>query len=332
VAGNTIHVRAGTYTAAATKTLSAGGSSGLPITWQGYTTTRGDNGLATIQITSTTITAFNVTGTLNRIRNFSVDCNNQNASRGVTMGGTQGELENVHVSGGCKTHGISLAAAGLKVRNLSVTGADALPVSITSGQTLAIGLWSYANSASGFTITNAALACFSCGSVLNTGATSDGVQANGTSTASNVWWVNSVAHGNGRDGIRATTASGADGLVVYNSILTGNTGYGVNSETTDWSGTSIMSNYNAFHGNLTAARNQFPAGANDFTLTGNPFTNAGGGDFTLNSTVGAGASLRGAGWPGALAYGGTGYRDVGPLQSQCSGGGGGGGCSVPFIH
>jgi hypothetical protein len=62
------------------------------------------------------------------------------------------------------------------------------------------------------------------------------------------------------------------------------------------------------------------------TLTADPFTDAANGDFTLNSTAGGGAELRGAGWPSALpGLSGTSHPDIGAYQSQVGGGSGGSG-------
>lgn len=53
----------------------------------------------------------------------------------------------------------------------------------------------------------------------------------------------------------------------------------------------------------------------DIDLSGDPFTDAANGDFSLNTTAGAGAACRGAGYPGALLDGvNVGYTDVGALQ------------------
>ena len=64
-----------------------------------------------------------------------------------------------------------------------------------------------------------------------------------------------------------------------------------------------------------------PAGMNssDITLTVSPFNNPSGGDFTLNNTAGGGAALKAKGFPGVSAAG-TGYLDIGALQSAAAAG------------
>jgi hypothetical protein len=53
------------------------------------------------------------------------------------------------------------------------------------------------------------------------------------------------------------------------------------------------------------------------TLTSDPFTNAAGGDFSLNNTAGGGALLRAAGFD---PFWGSGFADIGVFQHQDSGG------------
>lgn len=62
------------------------------------------------------------------------------------------------------------------------------------------------------------------------------------------------------------------------------------------------------------------ADLNPITLTADPFTNAAGGDFSLNNTAGGGALLRAAGWD---TYWFTNHQDVGAIQHADAGGGGG---------
>jgi hypothetical protein len=58
------------------------------------------------------------------------------------------------------------------------------------------------------------------------------------------------------------------------------------------------------------------------TITQNPFTNASGLDFSLNTLQGGGGSLRAAGYPGTFPsdINTTGYPDIGAAQHQDSGG------------
>jgi len=66
----------------------------------------------------------------------------------------------------------------------------------------------------------------------------------------------------------------------------------------------------------------------DVSLTANPFTSAGTGDYSLNSTAGGGAACKGAGFPGVFPGGlSTGHADIGAVQS-----GGGGSVGGMLVH
>jgi hypothetical protein len=57
-------------------------------------------------------------------------------------------------------------------------------------------------------------------------------------------------------------------------------------------------------------------------LSADPFTNAAGLDFSLNSTAGGGALLKGAGWPSTFpGLAGTSYPDIGAYQTAAGSGG-----------
>ena len=121
------------------------------------------------------------------------------------------------------------------------------------------------------------------------------------------------------------TAS-TDAGMVMNSVFAGNGTYGINSDTTNYTASGrnqLLMDYNAFYNNTSGARNNVPSGEHDVTLTGDPFTNGGSLNFSLNNTANQGAALRGTGFPGGLQAGGTGYLDIGMLQHQDLGGSGG---------
>lgn len=140
--------------------------------------------------------------------------------------------------------------------------------------------------------------------------------ASGATTVINCDFVS-----NGGDGV-TLTISGNNGLhsaLIQNSIFYGNGAYGLNALTLValWVGGN-----NAFGANTTAAYGgSATALPNDITLTGDPFTARTSHDFSLNSVSGAGLACRGAGFPGVLQKGGTGYASIGALEPQASGGG-----------
>jgi hypothetical protein len=121
------------------------------------------------------------------------------------------------------------------------------------------------------------------------------------------------------DGIYIGATTTAPTLILEDCTIETSGGYGINGAVVLLS--SVQRN-NAFRSNTSGNRNAtfVPAGEGDITLTGDPYTSASTGDYSTNTTAGAGALLRAAGFPGVSRLG-TGYRDVGPLQSQATGGG-----------
>lgn len=81
---------------------------------------------------------------------------------------------------------------------------------------------------------------------------------------------------------------------------------------------------NAFGGQSVAALSNFPAGANQITLTANPFVDATNHDFNLNNSAGGGALVKANAIPLAFLNSATSkYKDMGASQNECTGTGGG---------
>lgn len=107
---------------------------------------------------------------------------------------------------------------------------------------------------------------------------------------------------------------------AINNIIYGNTSFGI-TVTLSSSASSILLN-NAFGANGTDTNN-LPTAIGSVTLVGDPFTNSGTGDYSLNNTAGAGAACRQTGFPGVMLGGATtGYADIGAIQAQATAGGG----------
>lgn len=110
-------------------------------------------------------------------------------------------------------------------------------------------------------------------------------------------------YGNGSDGIRCETNYAISTATIQNNVLVGNGGYGINNAAGSIAlndSRKVTQDYNAFYNNTSGARNGISAGAHDVTLSADPFTNAAGGDFTLNSTAGGGAALKGVAFPTSI--------------------------------
>ena len=124
-------------------------------------------------------------------------------------------------------------------------------------------------------------------------------------------------YGQTSENVRIATG-GLAWMHVANNVFWGGT-YGVY---TGGGSTNYMSAANAYGNQSTAAYSGWyasPASTPDVTLTASPFTNPGSGIFTLNNTSGGGAALKAAGFPGVTPMG-TGYLDIGALQSQAAAG------------
>ena len=162
----------------------------------------------------------------------------------------------------------------------------------------------YSNTATPFT-GNAS----NCLSYNNSGATTDGF-------APTIGSINdyNAAYNNGRDGFRLTGTT-----MVSSSISEANAGFGY---------TVVASNLlvnSSDYNNTSGRRSTICTDIGAITgLPGSVFTNAAGGDFSLNNTVGQGALLRGGGFPSLFPAGTTHeFADVGAAQHQDAGGGAG---------
>jgi hypothetical protein len=303
----------------------------------GYTSARGDGGQATLQlVTNTGLTGLTLSGNGVRAENITIDCNSLGTSIGITITGNWCAAIN------CKTknftsvgiQGGAISSNALSpVMNCEVTGGTSAASGAIVSQAYIRQCNVHDNACPGITVTGANLIVDRCLITNNTGATSDGIVApNGISV------TNCMIYGNGRDGIRSTNANFFLGNYIKNNIFVKNSGYGINATNAAFPA-DFTYDGNAYYSNTSGARHNIDDTSTnaidgvspytnvlDVTLTGDPCTNAAGGDFTLNNTAGAGAACRAAGTPGAMpGVSQVGYVDLGPLQHQDSGGGGGGG-------
>lgn len=293
-------------TATVTTTLLTSGSQ-IPAL-SGYAATRGDGGQVTVRATASLTPVLSVLhGT---VQNFIIDCNGQAATTGVTSGGAAllVNLETKNCTGTGITTNNNVICKQCAATGTSVgTGISLLSTSVC------IDCVSFSNTVTGITIQNGL--CIRCISASNSGASSDGVDMQNNFM---LGCLQCVLYGNGRDGAQVQTNS-QRGVLVADSIFWGNAQYGLNYTVGTSVGPGMYEAFNAFGGNGTAPVNNITASPSDVTLTADPFTNASAQDFSLNSTAGGGPLLKQAGFPGTLAIGGTGYLDIGALQSAGAG-------------
>ena len=127
-------------------------------------------------------------------------------------------------------------------------------------------------------------------------------------------FINCVFSNNTGDGVNGP-ANHTIPFMVWNCIFYNNGGWGWNSSTANVIPNCIP-RCNAFGSNSSGARQNFPTGPGDVSLTASPFTNVSTPDFSLNSTSGGGPNCKAAGF-GAFVFG-TGHIDIGAVQSAGS--------------
>lgn len=333
VAGNNVFIKSGTYSITTASTNVAGGmvsdtTGGTGPTvfthWTGYNTNRTliNTDTKPILQASGSISSFTIlnsgSSSYTRWHNLSVDCASKTTSTGANAagayaqqtylkavnctaigvangGGTNAWMAYIEASGGSGTAGIQLSN--------SVQGAF---------------LESHGNTTHGIQM-GFNSTCFMCGSWSNSGGSSDGF--NPSSVA--LICMNCWAYGNGRYGFNLT-GTGYGSLIV-NSIAEANANIGFASGGVI-AGTTLINDASYNNNSTTSLSGQYSN--TDITLVfgfinvtvGSVFTNAAGGDFSLNSTASRGALLRAAAFPSASPDGTLNYRDIGFAQHQDSGG------------
>lgn len=313
-AGNTVHVKAGTYSITSATPNVAGGCVSLATVrsfWRGYQTTRDDLGtkpvLQASGISSATLFAVAV-GEL-RVINIEVDGAGLTAMLGFSSTNVRVAFD-LCTARNCTNGGFSSTSVNVRFVRCLATGCST--VEAFAGVHF-IGCVASSNTITGFVLISpnvgTAMRCIAYG---NSGASSDGFVVGVGST----YCVNCVAYGNGRDGFGLGSASS---VYLLNCIAENNGQYGYAG-----TGASNFLQSCAAYNNTSGATNltgATPRNVDFVTGTGSFFTSAGAGDFSLNNTAGAGAAARAAGIPGAFPGGlTTGYLDIGAAQHQDPGG------------
>lgn len=280
----------------------------------GYTTTRADLGRPTIQ-TSAAIVAYTDNNGGFSFENFIVD-GNTTGNIGVYL-----QTANSSVAFNCLLKrfldcGAKMSSGGALIQCEVTTcgGASALSaVNVTGTGTITKNCFIHDNTTAGIEVVGGQGSIIGCVITNNTGASSDGVRMNAVYSSGKMSILNNVFYANGRDGYR-TTGIYAIGE-ISNNIFVNNVGIGLNVSALSPVVNDVLIHHNAYYNNGTI-RSGANAGTGDVTLTGDPFTNAAGNDFSLNNTASAGAACRSVGYPGILIGGGTGYEDIGALRHQ----------------
>lgn len=329
--GNIIWIRSGTYTLTTGLTVP-----NTSLSYMGYGSTHGDLGTKPLLTTSTnslnifTDVASGVTDlTINNLSMSSTAGTKGSAIAAVTRNITGLTVANCKMSG--FTTGINgddnvtFYINNLQVINTEIASCSAEAI-LASGYFF--GCYIHANSGDGWTLSHAVQT--SQGSVFSRcvfSGNNHGINVPFIGSDGSIFVENCTFYNQTSDGIlcSGTVAPGRLGFV--NNIFYSNGGYGINMSSATATVQPGINQNNAYGANSTAARNGVLAGPGDVTLSGNPFNGAGSGDFSLNSTSGAGGACRDAGFPGAIGgSGSTGSVDIGAIQS--AGGGGAHGSAI----
>lgn len=317
VAGMTAYVKAtATYSISTGLTANTATTNTTVNRVIGYTTTRTDLGIVTVQATAAiTMLAQSTNGW--SLENLIFD-GNGTGTNGINSTGTL-RLSNVVVK---NLTGYGITSNSNTTRyfdRVEVTGCGTTGGIVNSQGFIIINeCYVHDNTIPGITTVDR-LVLLNSVVESNSGASSDGLTIN--TSLSVILIAGSVFYNNGRDGVRVTPG-GMPGLspVIVNNIFDSNGGWGIN-DTTGPAKQIVIIRANAFRNNTSGQVTPFSM-LNAVTLTGIPFTDAPNGDFTLNNTAGAGAACRAAGSPGSfIGLAALGYRDIGTFQHQDSGSG-----------
>lgn len=315
VSGNIVYIKNdGTYTT--TANITAANVSNFAVL--GYTTTRGDNGKATIQANASvailapggnshnavffrdlilncnsqtsTVAVFNNTGSLQMMN---IDMQNCTGDTFQSSGGGSSRCVNCVITNQASGGGFNLNAAGDQCWYCRF-------LDPTSGTGVAFLL-------------NSRSLCFGCVGEGHPSATNSDVYQ--LASTSGPALFNSVCYNAGRDCLRVTDAQLR--AVIYNNVFYTAGGFCINFTGLTFSAATVL-DYNGVGNCTSGSYNGITAGANDVALSADPFSATGSNNFALNNTAGGGAALRAVGFPG-VTTGGTGFVDIGALQSQAGG-------------
>lgn len=299
------------------------GTATSPVRWEGYSTTPGDNGRATIEAGNTRVSCVRVNNcNYNFVINFILQGPTSEAIH-YNDQSTNAFFINCRILKGTGTSPASVSSAGFADFNPTFIGCE-------------ISGFTGAGTGTGAKINPDRIEF--CAIHDNTG---NGIEVNGFRQLGPV--ENNLIYSNGGKGINiagsATVESfynntiynntsdgiyvdgGSDGQVsISNNVIVSNGGYGINIANAPSGTTVVFADKNFFYSNTSGEINntarlvQYMA---NVTLTGSPFTAAGSGDFSLNNTAGAGASVRSANAYNSFPTGLTvGYLDGGAVQKS----------------
>ena len=327
-ANNVVWIKAtGTYTVTTAMSVTNNSGAGLPLSFIGYTSTRGDNG----QITWTTAT--------NSVDLVTFTASNNTLFQNILFSSTAGTPGNGFHALSSGTDSTSVYLINSKISGV-LNGVLGNFTAESAFNGLYI-LYSRITACTNIGVENTGGVVFFASEIdnnANDGANWLGIVRGNVSTAWSI--ANSVFYKNGGNGVNIsvsslgqainpmlivnqsdfstntdsgilTTNNASPVAIITNSIFDANGTYGVSGS----SGSATLQflfNSNAFFSNGTAQTQNILASPSTITLSASPYVSVGS-NFALNSTAGGGGLLRGLGFPGIMPAG-TGFASVGALQ------------------
>ena len=298
-----------------------------PITWQGYTTTAGDGGLALIDGGANNVSLFYVSGAGNTFKDISVGNMGTTGGFAWAIDGARTQLHHC-VAHNCRSYGFHFNAADITAVECEAYNCN---ISNNAGR-------------GGFVLTNSGtfIRCISHdhtvangnGFVVSAGVVSfreciaDTCVGIGYSISSTnaVSMTGCDAYNNTSDGIRLANAT--DGIFyIENCNLIDNGGYGINgSSATTRHGAIRNCGFGAgtaanTSGDSTGLSNLVVSGSVTYASNATPWTDPANGDFRISLATAKNAG-RGVFTQTAASYAGAvGYPDIGAAQATASAGG-----------
>lgn len=320
--GDVIYVKASaTYNEILT--FRSTGTASSPIIWEGYSSTPGDLGRATVEGGNTR--ASNV-----RINN----CSNNVVKNFILQGATSeainyadaisnGFFFNCRILKGTGTSPASVSSPGYAAFALTIVGSEIsgfTGAGTGTGSGIVLRRIEYCeihgNSGDGVS----AASYRTAGEIQNNLIYSNGGKGISLSGSGGLGIIsNNDIHSNTSDGISIDGADNSN-VIIQNNVITSNGGYGINIVNVPSGTTFINSDKNFFYSNTSgeiSSTSRLIQLNPNVTLTGNPYTSSGTGDYSLNNTAGAGSSVRSAHPYNSFPAGVTvGYLDGGAVQKS----------------
>ena len=314
---NTVHVKAGTYTFTATLALIAAGQF-----WWGFNTTHRDGGTRPLFTTATDSTILVTCPGSKSVLFRNINFSNTAAVRSSGIGPVGSEY--VEVSD-CKFTGFTNAISTSYI--VLATGCEftlnTLAGVLTGTYGALQGCYFHDNLKDDFFYTGTVGMSVTRCIFANTPRYAMGSNSNDAQIAA---VANCVFYKCGKTFAGNPFPAILGGLGYIDALLVNNIFYGGGA--TPYYGPDVS---NGPGTTVTLGRNNaidsqgmtFYSSVGDVLLTADPFTNAAGGDYTLNATAGGGLLCKAAGYPGAGFGGATaGTLDIGAVQSGAASGGG----------